>query len=247
MNRSMLLATGWTPKDLSPAMWLRADQGITLNGTKVSAWADLSGNGRNASQATAANQATFEATGFNGNPSLLFAAAQWLQTAAVNMTGTAQLSLAVIGQLTSTSVDSYFFGSDTSYTNFFGLAAGIPPGATGRIFFTDTKGNVGISQAGNSTTSAANTNRNVLVSTVNRSRTTGEATLSINNTAQTNNLTSNANNTNNFANAALTVGAAWANTVPLSGRIAEVIFLTREITSAEATQIYTYAKARYGL
>jgi hypothetical protein len=64
----------WTPADLgaSLALWLDADDAstITLNGSNVSQWDDKSGNGRNASQATAASQPTYLATGFNGKPTL---------------------------------------------------------------------------------------------------------------------------------------------------------------------------------
>lgn len=51
----------WTPELLSTALWLDATDAstITLNGTTVSQWNDKSGNGRNATQSTAANQPTY--------------------------------------------------------------------------------------------------------------------------------------------------------------------------------------------
>ena len=53
----------WRPNELgsSLAMWLDAEDtaSITLNGVNVSQWADKSGNGRNASQATASAQPAF--------------------------------------------------------------------------------------------------------------------------------------------------------------------------------------------
>lgn len=51
-------------------VWLRADRGITLNVTHVSAIADQSGNGNHATQGTAANQAAYSATGWSGKPCL---------------------------------------------------------------------------------------------------------------------------------------------------------------------------------
>jgi hypothetical protein len=58
----------WRPNALagSLALWLDAEDtaSITLNGTNVSQWADKSGNGRNATQATATAQPAF-ATGSN--------------------------------------------------------------------------------------------------------------------------------------------------------------------------------------
>lgn len=43
--------------------WWRADLGITLNGSNVSAWADQSGNGWHLTQGTAVNQPAFSASG----------------------------------------------------------------------------------------------------------------------------------------------------------------------------------------
>lgn len=50
--------------------WLRADLGVTLNGSDVSAWADQSGSGFNASQGTSAQQPAFIASGQNSKPAI---------------------------------------------------------------------------------------------------------------------------------------------------------------------------------
>jgi hypothetical protein len=73
----------WTPADLgaSLALWLDADDAstITLNGSNVSQWDDKSGNARNATQGTAANQPTYLATGFNNKPTLQTDGGDFLQ------------------------------------------------------------------------------------------------------------------------------------------------------------------------
>jgi len=74
--RARASANLWTPAALGtvPALWLDADDAstITLNGSTVSQWNDKSGNGRNAVQATAANQPTYNSTFLNGKPALVF-------------------------------------------------------------------------------------------------------------------------------------------------------------------------------
>jgi len=64
----------WTPAQITTALWLDADDAstITLNGSNVSAWNDKSGNGRNATQATAANQPAYTTAGLNGKNILTF-------------------------------------------------------------------------------------------------------------------------------------------------------------------------------
>ena len=66
----------WRPDELgaSLALWLDAEDAstITLNGSTVSQWDDKSGNGRNASQGTAANQPAYTSNGLNGKPVVTF-------------------------------------------------------------------------------------------------------------------------------------------------------------------------------
>ena len=60
----------WTPAQISTSLWLDAadTETITLNGSTVSQWNDKSGNGRNASQGTAALQPAYTVNGLNGKP-----------------------------------------------------------------------------------------------------------------------------------------------------------------------------------
>ena len=66
----------WTPDGLGAdlALWLDADDAstVTLNGSTVSQWDDKSGNGRNASQGSAALQPIYTTNGLNGKPVLSF-------------------------------------------------------------------------------------------------------------------------------------------------------------------------------
>lgn len=48
--------TSWSPKDLAPETWCRADTGITLTSSRVSKWDDLSGNNFYFEQTTAGNR-----------------------------------------------------------------------------------------------------------------------------------------------------------------------------------------------
>jgi len=69
------LNTSFSPINISGCvLWLRADLGVTLNTTTVSAWADQSGNGNNFSQGTANKQPTFTASdaAINSQPVLDF-------------------------------------------------------------------------------------------------------------------------------------------------------------------------------
>lgn len=67
------------------ALWLRADRGITLNGSNVSGWADLSGNGNDVSQSTTASQPPYVASGINGRPAVNFLNPTFLRNTATNL------------------------------------------------------------------------------------------------------------------------------------------------------------------
>ena len=56
----------WTPAQITTALWLDAADTSTITiATGVSQWADKSGNGRHATQATLANQPTYISSGMN--------------------------------------------------------------------------------------------------------------------------------------------------------------------------------------
>lgn len=62
MHSIVASASLWTPRRLNPIAWYRADLGVTLVGSKVSAWADQSGNGNHLAQSTDALRPTYVAS-----------------------------------------------------------------------------------------------------------------------------------------------------------------------------------------
>lgn len=69
-------------------MWLKAEDGVTVNGTAVTQWADQSPAAMNAAQATAANQPVYVTDAMNFNPALKFdGAADFLQIPQASITG----------------------------------------------------------------------------------------------------------------------------------------------------------------
>jgi hypothetical protein len=82
-------ATGFNPKSIPGlALWLDGSSAssVTLNGSTVSQWNDLSGNGRHATQATAASQPTFTSNARNGRSALTFGGSQTMSVAAFPVT-----------------------------------------------------------------------------------------------------------------------------------------------------------------
>lgn len=75
-------------------LWLRADLGVTLSGSKVAALADQSGNGANAVQAVAGSRPVWSATsGPNNQAGMTFAGGQLLSVAAFDPLGSTQVDV----------------------------------------------------------------------------------------------------------------------------------------------------------
>lgn len=92
----------WTPADLgaSLALWLDADDAstITLNGSRVSQWNDKRNNGINLSQATAANQPSYNTRTLNGKKVIEFSGNQMLWSTASVASGNPNVLMAVVVQ-----------------------------------------------------------------------------------------------------------------------------------------------------
>lgn len=132
----------WRPDELgsSLALWLDAEDtaSITLNGSTVSQWADKSGNGRNATQATAANQPTYTAADavLNGKPSV-----------------GSTTNLGLVGMLTP-SLTAREFLFVTAYDN--GTTALFPAGTTAYPTLLSGPGAFGAERAGMGLVATAN-------------------------------------------------------------------------------------------
>ena len=61
----------FSPADISGlSLWLKADAGVTLSDSNVTAWADQSGNGRNATPDNPTDKPLFNASDKNGKPTI---------------------------------------------------------------------------------------------------------------------------------------------------------------------------------
>ncbi len=71
--KGAIIVTTFTPDSLGGLrLWLRADNGITLNGSTVSQWNDQSGSGNHALQGTETSQPLFVPNILNGKPTVRF-------------------------------------------------------------------------------------------------------------------------------------------------------------------------------
>ena len=101
-------------------LWLKADAGITLNGSSVSDWADQSGNGNNATQTTGASQPLFVTNGLNNLPVLRFDGSNdFFNGTTIPNINTSSISIFVVAKgEAQTSIAADFFGIG-SITNGF--------------------------------------------------------------------------------------------------------------------------------
>lgn len=101
-------ATGFNPKSISGlAAWYDASKGVTLNGSTVSVWSDLSGSGRDLTQPTAANQPTLSSNEINALPAITTTSStRFMDTAAWAFTNSASVFL--VAKNTGTSFSGFF-------------------------------------------------------------------------------------------------------------------------------------------
>ena len=108
--------TGFNPKSIAGlAAWYDASaaSSITLNGSTVSQWNDLSGNGRHQAQGSASLQPNFNATGLNGRSTLSTTGTQWMQASAFESSASGNYTMFMV----------------MKFDNLSGLPAGLQRGA----------------------------------------------------------------------------------------------------------------------
>lgn len=226
---------GFLPTQLSSnVLWLRADLGITLNGTDVSAWADQSGNGNNVSQGTALAQPAY-ITDVGGFPAVRFNGTDDFMTGTITgMTGDYAHTVFYAGKLNSVASGGSFRGALTLGGQ--AVSTGVETGGltAGNAFFFGGPGLGGSQGVG----SAANTDKHVF------SRTYPDA---IHNGYLDGALDATATGSISLTSA-VTLGQRFDIGVSsrLQVEIYEVVVYSRVITTSERTLVAAYLKVRYG-
>jgi len=118
--------TPFSPADLSGlSLWLKADAGVTLLGSNVTAWADQSGNGKNA---TSIVPPTFESNAKNGKPAISFAGTN-IMTAPAVFSGSNSRTFFVV----------YYTDNTEPVSNSIAGQSNLATPAAGKIFFIQAR------------------------------------------------------------------------------------------------------------
>jgi uncharacterized delta-60 repeat protein len=115
------IAVGDCPANtgILPALWLRADVGVTQTNGAVSAWADQSGSNNNHLQDSVGNRPGFSSVDANFNPSLTFNGSQWVaDTNGILSTGINYDQAQVFLAHNSTSASNFARGLYGQYVTF---------------------------------------------------------------------------------------------------------------------------------
>lgn len=214
----------WSPTDLSPVSYFRADMGVTESGGDVSLWEDQVGS-NDLEQATALDQPTLNATGLGGEACIDFDGVDhWLRNTAFVLGVTDHLTIVWIGRLITTQNGGRFINWGASPRLFEASAnltwsgVGLDPDSQAAHGNADRCHVLQWEESGTQDIFFGSTSQDPLA----------EGAGGISSTAS-------------FAIGAYTNGA-----VPSNLRIGELIVLDRSLTAGELTSLATYANGRYG-
>jgi len=234
-RRDLLLFGGrpaFDPRSVAGCvLWLRADALALAGGAGVAAWADQSGQGNSAAQATGLNQPTFQVAQINGLPALSF-------------DGTHSFMTGAIGSLTADHSRTGFAVLQAGGTNVYGTAfnVGTSAGNSAWGFGLNNDGKYVEFQWGGDLEGTAYTTAVQLVSALKSAD-----NLSI--------YVDGALNAGPTAEAAANVtGTAYAigqlvdgATIAFTGLLAELLVYNAALTSADRHAVEAYLAAKYGL
>jgi hypothetical protein len=214
--------------------WYDASQisSVTLNGTKVSTWKDVSGNAYNISNATSSTQPAWTTNTLNGKNVLTFSnSGGTFLTGYLPALGTNYTVFIVIRNTNTVSlVGALWLGSDSTTAGFISAT---------------TNGNTWYGEAGSlySPVSVSMTN-NTWYRVMHKVTSGTSNKISLNDSTSATNSSSSLN-----TGASLTLGGYWStgSGYNFGGDIAEIILYPSSLTDAQCTSVDTYLKTKWGL
>lgn len=236
MNNRLLRPSqkGFGPKSIaSLAAWYDASvaASITLNGSTASEWRDLSGNGRNQLQETAAAQPTYNASGLNGLGTLTTTGTQWMQASAFASSSAATAFL--VWKIDSTSGTPYVWQRGTVNDAHSML---MNPGVN-EVYARRASANQGVVSVPSLQT-AGTWRIATLVFSTSLSRIFNGSTQGVDNTATVSAPT---------GNKVLTLFALDATTRVGSPGIAEFLYYSSQLNDTQQSEVRSYLSKKWGI
>jgi hypothetical protein len=236
-------AVAFAPSSLSGlALWLDATRITGLSdGGSVATWSDVSGNGRDATQATGAKQPTYKTAIQNSKPVVRFDGGDALQTASFALTATSAVTVFLVCSGANVTDQILFEFSDNNNSHTDGFL--VYRDSSNRIR-ASLKGDVGTTDFATAATSAATM---LLAGAVfDKTLSTLEAKPYANGVLGATQL-NNVNNTNAFGTYAVNIGARNQASLFLTGDVAEVILFNRALLAAERQSVESYLNTKWVL
>jgi hypothetical protein len=233
----------WRPTEISTALWLDAEDAstITLNGSTVSQWNDKSGNGRNATQATAASQPGYNTSGINSKPALTWSGANniFLDTPAWSLAPNRKYATVAVAA-------SPTWGGGNRYGRIWVSRSGYPQGYLGQGELAGTA----LAIAGTTLTDTFRSGvsgTNILSSSFG---TTGLAADSFDISVNGGTSSVRLNNTGALGTTGVRIGADLTVTNggnTWDGQIGEIIIISGDLTLADRQRLEGYLAWKWGL
>lgn len=215
--------------------WLKSDLGVTLNGSTVSNWSDISGSNNSASQSTAGNQPTFSSSAIAGLPALTFdGSSDYMQFPNGFSDWTQGCSIFLITKPTTVTTGLRFFDYATGLNANNLKIEEISP--NGLEFDVN-----GVSSPSNITSTTGLTNNTFqLIEVVHNGA--GFATLYTNGNV---NAQGTLNNISNVTRTGCFIGKGYSGGNLFVGQIAEYLVYNRALSSSERVNVENYLLNRY--
>jgi hypothetical protein len=226
----------FSPANLSNlSLWLKADAGITLSGSDITAWADQSGNGNNATSPAIAP--TFVSSSINSKPAISFNDDDsWMQVPQNSIGNSGNISIFIVLNYVSGAVILNKGDAATYEATVWELTTN-----TGFGFVNNDEGEF----SWNVVPVSPATNTPLLLEGFSSA---GVSQLAFNGTNSGD--PSSANVGFNAISQYIGIGGGGdggSAVSPLDARIAEIIIYNRQVTSPERQQVEAYLNAKYAI
>jgi hypothetical protein len=229
----------FSPADISGlSLWLKADAGVTLSGSDVTAWADQSGNGNNASSEEG-TRPTLVSNTLNSKPVLRFDGTGQKMDLTSSIGGTAYSIFIVCKNNDNENGSMFFWSTDNNFGKYIASITSETYNASARNKFilaqNDAGGGEGESIIAWSSTAV---NNNYFIGTAMQN---GGGKAYSNGSGGADSLgTFSASNTFNLI-------GGYGFGYELDGDVAEIISYNRAVNSTERQQVEAYLNTKYAI